>query len=69
MSQYSYSRGGHLRRSLLLITSVVLLAGCGGESSNTAAFPDTGKKAIMTKEIPKTPMKGMDRVGSEAASP
>jgi hypothetical protein len=59
---------GLMRRFLPIVTSLVLLAGCSGDSSGTAEFPELGKKAIMTKEIPKTPVKGMDRVGSEAAT-
>ena len=66
MLKSTHSPRGRLRWFLPIVTSVLLLGGCGGDSSGTAAFPDTGKKAIMTKVIPKTPVKGMDRVGSEA---
>jgi hypothetical protein len=66
MCKSTYFFRGRVRRFLPIVTSLFLLAGCGGDSSGTAAFPDTGKKAIMIKEIPKTPVKGMDRVGSEA---
>ena len=68
MCKSTYFSRGHLRRFLPIVTSVLLLGGCGGDSSGTAAFPETGTKAIMTKEVPKTPPKGMDRVGSEAAA-
>jgi uncharacterized lipoprotein YajG len=67
MCKSTHFSRGHVRRFLLIVTSLFLLAGCSGDPSGTAAFPDTGKKANMTKEIPKVPVKGMDRVGSEAA--
>ena len=66
MRKSTHFSRGHVRRFLPIVTSLFLLAGCSGDSSGTAAFPDMGKKSIMTKEIPKTPVKGMDRVGSEA---
>jgi hypothetical protein len=68
MLKSTHSSRGRLRRFLPILTSLFLLAGCSGDTSGTAAFPDTGTKAIMTKEVPKTPPKGMDRVGSEAAA-
>jgi hypothetical protein len=66
MLKSTHSSRGRLRRFLPIVTSLLMLAGCSGDPSGTAAFPDTGTKAIMTKEMPKTPVKGMNRVGSEA---
>jgi hypothetical protein len=69
MLRSSCSPGGRLRWFLPLVTSVVLLAGCDSSSSKTADFPELAKKSKMTPTIPKAPTKGMDRVGSEAATP
>jgi hypothetical protein len=69
MPESSYLARGRVRRLLPMVTSILLLEGCGGGSSDTAAFPELGKKAIITKAPAKKPEKGMDRVGSETAAP
>jgi hypothetical protein len=69
MPRSLYSLRGHACRILPLVTIVLLLGGCNGDSSGTAAFPDMEKKAKITGPPPKKPAKGMDRVGSEAATP
>ena len=70
MPQSSFVAPRHLRRFVPLMTAVFLLAGCdsGGGSSQTAEFPKMGKANVQTS-TPKTPAKGMDRVGSESGPP